>query len=151
MPRSIRPAVVIILLVVLVLFASIVYLFFRMGSNDARVLSEFPAAYLRYDQAIAACSTAVTSPDPQSAGDLQRGAGNALADLKRQSSARLSSLTRHDGDRMALAEEIGSLSQKEFDTLAAYRQAGGRPTLAQFRHQRQADYDHYRALSGNQN
>ena len=148
---------VIPVLLVVIIFA---YIFYRMGTNDAKALADFPIAYQHYDQAISDFSKAVLSSNPGTEPNtehLELLAEEALATLKTKASIRISSLTRHDGDLMKLFHEITVLAGQELDTLKAYRSAAADKNTdiellaKQFRelnNQRQADYASFQELGG---
>ncbi|HEX9018100.1 MAG TPA: hypothetical protein VF806_02875 [Anaerolineaceae bacterium] len=112
--KSYRSCLVIALVVVLGIFA----FFYYFGHRDDTALAGFSAAYAVYDRAIAAAA-----PGPGSAPAASNQADAALADLRAKASARISSLTRNDGELMQLMPEIADLAGKELDALKAYRQA----------------------------
>lgn len=112
--------------VVLIGAAGILFFFYHLGSNDAKALTDFPAAYGKFDQAISDFSTSVFASDlqsPAAAGNLEHRTDEALVELNTAASARISSLTRNDGEIMKLTPEIADLSGKEFSALKAYQSA----------------------------
>jgi type II secretory pathway pseudopilin PulG len=153
-----------LVVVVLIGIAAIFFFFFyRMGSNDAKALADFSAAYKDYDQSISDFSTAVLASNPGGApatDDLERKANEALVKLTTKASARISSLTKNDGDLMRLTLEIADLSGKELDALKAYQSAvvaksGDADKLANefadLKNQRQTAYARYLELAGLKN
>jgi len=110
----------------LVAFAALVYFFIRLGTNDGRVLADFTAAYQNYDQAVTAYAAALQGSEPASAStvsSMEAKANDALTILDLDSGARISSLTRHDGDLMSAMLEVGTTASKEMDTLKAFQRA----------------------------
>lgn len=144
------------LAIVLLIAAGFIFLFIRFGLNDSRSITDFSAAYQKYDAAIADQSNSVLASPASSAGKEQK-SEEALSDLKTKASARISSLTKNDGEMMKTMGEIADLSTKELDALKAYQEAAGDQsadmgTLAnQFRDltgQRQSAYARFLTLSG---
>jgi hypothetical protein len=139
------------------------FFFYRMGTNDAKALADFPVAYDHYDQAVSDYSKAVLATNPESiltTDDIERKADQALAVLHTKASVRISSLTKNDGDLMKLSLEIADLARQEVDTLKAYQsavasQSADLDRLAKQFHdltnQRQTDYAHYLELAGIKN
>jgi len=152
-------------LVVAILAIGGVFFFFlyRMGTNDAKALADFPIAYSNYDQAISNYSNAVLvskAEDALTQDGLERIADQALAALNAGASVRISSLTKNDGDLMSVSLEISDLAGKELDTLKAYRRMVADKSieindlskeLADLMNQRQAAYTHYLELAGQKN
>ena len=136
------------------------FFFFQFGHNDAKVLADFPIAYAIFDRAIADYSKSAlgSSPEGGSANiDLELKADEALADLNTKASARISSLTRNDGDLMQTMLEIADLSGKELVALKEYKTAvaDGSSDLnkaaavyADLTQKRQTAYLHFRELAG---
>ncbi len=121
--KGFRALLAIVLLVVAGAFFFFVY---RMGANDAKALAEFSAAYTQYDQAIGDFSEAVLSPNPMGVANtdnLESKANQALVILNSKAAARISSLTKNDGDLMKLSINIAAFAVEEFDTLIAYHNA----------------------------
>jgi hypothetical protein len=100
-------------------------LFFRMGYNDSRALAGFSDAYEQYDRAIADYSNSVKSSSSTAVDrtGLRAQADEKLAELNHAASARISSLTVHDGDIMRVNLEIAALSEKELVTLKTLESA----------------------------
>ncbi len=99
---------------VLLCAAAVVFLFLHFGQNDDRAIRNFNGAYAAYDGAMVEASNLAAPEDP---------AAHALASLKQASMARISSLTRHDGDLMRSMSAVADASAKELDGLSAYRAA----------------------------
>ncbi len=145
---------------VLIVAAGIFFFFYHFGHGDEVKLAEFSNAYTKFDQAIADYSKNGIAPNPGSApgaGDLGRNVDEALAELKSKAAARISSLTRHDGDLMNSMVEIGDLSGIELAALKSYQIAAANKNsdadrLAQefitLTGQRQAAYAHFLELAG---
>ena len=114
--------VIVLALVVVVLgVAFVVFLFYR----DFRTLSDFSAAYKRFDT--------------------EQGA-DTLADLNQKATARISSATQNDPELMSLMREIADLAGKELASLrieAGLAKDQGNITL-----QRKAVYARFQELSG---
>lgn len=139
---------------------AVLFFFYRMGTGDAKTLADFAAAYASYDGAEADYAKAALTPgaaSAQAANDLERRTDEALAALNAKASARISSLTKNDGDLMRQAVEIAALAGQEVDALKSYQQAAGGPSaerdklakaLAGLTSQRQAAYARYRDLAG---
>ena len=152
------------LVVVLIGIAAIFFFYFyRMGSSDAIALADFSAAYENYDRAISDFSAVVLASNPEGApaGDeFERKADEAFVELNTKASARISSLTKNDGDLMRLTRQIADLSGKELDALKAYQSAvadksGDLDKLAKdfadLKNQDQTDYARYLELAGLKN
>lgn len=148
------------LILPLIGFVVLVFFFYRMGHNDAKALADFPVAYEKFDQAISDFSKPLLASNLERApatDNLERKADEALVELKTKASARISSLTKHDGELMSITHEIADLSGKELDTLKAYKRAvadsnAGQDQLAEeladLTSKRQADYARFRELAG---
>ncbi len=148
------------IIAVLIVAAGIFFFFYHFGHGDEVKLSEFSNAYANFDQAIAGYSKNGSASNPggaPAADALDRNMDLALAELKSKAAARISSLTRHDGDLMNVMVEIGDLSGKELDALRSYQSAAARKNadaakLAQqanaLTSQRQAAYARFRELAG---
>ena len=154
--KSLKILLVIALLMIAGTFSFFIY---RMGTNDAKALADFQTAYSNYNQAIADFSSAVLSPDPVGAAnidDLESKANQALVILNSKASVRISSLTKNDGELMKVSLEIAALAAEEFDTLLAYQSASFDNSISldqlstQFHdldNQRQAAYAQYLELA----
>lgn len=151
-----------LLVIVLLIVAGAFFLFvYRMGANDAKVMADFSVAYTQYNQSISDFSEAVLSPDPTGAANtdgLESKANQALVVLNSKAAARISSLTKNDGDLMKLSLDIAALATEEFDTLMAYHNPSNDKGVAldllakQFHdltNQRQAAYARYVELAHN--
>lgn len=146
-------------IVLLVIAGIFIFFFFRMGSNDAKTLADFPVAYGNYDQTITDLYGAILANNPDNAttiDNMEYKADQALNDLKIQASVRISSLTRNDGDLMKVSLEIAVLGGNELETLKAYRISKGNRAndedqlakdFADLRDQRQAAYSNYLELA----
>jgi len=143
-----------------ILVVVIFYFFYRMDRNDAKALADFPVAYQKYDAAIFDFSKLIFASNLESASvtnDLERKADEALVELKTKASARISSLTKHDGELMSITHEIAAISGKELDILEAYKKAVVDKNadldqlakeLADLTNKRQTDYARFRELAG---
>ncbi len=145
-----------LLVIPLILLAGIFFFFYRMGSNDTKVLTEFQAAYGNYDQAISGFSKSIFAGAP-AAGDVEQKAVEAQAELRTKASARISSLTKNDGTLMQVMLEIADLSGKELDAATEYKNAVGDQSadmnqlagdFAGLTNQRQAAYARFLELAG---
>ena len=148
------------LVIACVVTAAIAFFFFQFGHNDAKVLADFPNAYAKFDRAIADYSKTALGSNPEGGSannDLELNADEALADLNRKASARISSLTRNDGDLMQTMLEIADLSGKELVALKEYKTAvaDGSSDLdkaaaayADLTQKRQTAYLRFRELAG---
>jgi hypothetical protein len=148
------------LLVVLALLAVGFYCV-RQYRQDVRALADFSAAYQRLDKAIADYSAPVLDPDFQetpASAVLAGNAADALDELDRKASIRLSSLIKHDGELMRTTFQIANLSTRELNAVAAFRKAIAekspdldRPAflkqLDDLTRRRQAAYAHFRELA----
>ncbi len=135
------------------------FFFYRMGTNDAKVLADFPVAYKNYDQAVSDFYNAVLASNPENASTtdtLEQKADETLIVLNSQASIRISSLTKNDGDLMRVSLEIADLARKELNTLKAYQNAVADKSndidklakeFADLMNQRQAAYSHYLELA----
>ncbi len=146
----------VLLVIPLILLAGIFFFFYRMGSNDAKVLADFSAAYKNYDQAISALSKSIFAAAPAS-DDVEQQANKAQVELKTKASARISSLTKNDGELMRVMLEIADLSRKELDTAVEYKNAVGDQSadinqlaseLSDLTSKRQSDYARFLELAG---
>jgi hypothetical protein len=144
-----------LLLVILVVAAGALFLFYRMYQNDVKALTDFPVAYEYYDKAISNYSAAVINGAPAT-DDLALKADQGLVDLHTKASTRLSSLIKNDAALMSTMLEIAYLAGKEFDTLGAYQAAaaGKNAHLDRFvqglndlTNRRQTAYAHFRELA----
>ncbi len=145
---------------VVIVAAGIFFFFYYFGHGDEVKLSEFQNAYAKFDQAIAGYSKngiGANPVDSPALSGLERKADEALSELKTKAAARISSLTRHDGDLMNAMVEIGDLSAKELDALKSFQSAAlnkneDAAALAQefkdLTSQRQAVYARFRDLAG---
>ncbi len=145
-----------LLFIPLILCAGIFFFFYRMGSNDTKALADFSAAYKNYDQAISAFSKSIFAAAPVS-DDVVQKADEAQAALKTKASARISSLTKNDGELMQVMLQIADLSGKELNAAAEYKNAVGDQSgdisrlaneLSDLTNQRQAAYAHFLELAG---
>ncbi len=148
------------IIVVLIVAAGIFFFFYYFSHGDEVKLAEFSDAYTKFDQASANYSKNGSAPNPggaAAAGGLERNVDAALARLKSKAAARISSLTRHDGDLMIVMVEIGDLSAKELDALKSYQSSAASKNanvamlLQEFNaltSQRQAAYARFRELTG---
>jgi hypothetical protein len=139
------------------------FFFYRMGTNDAKALADFPVAYRNYDQAISDFSTVILASNPQGApttDGLERKVDESLLQLDTKASVRISSLTKNDGDLMKRSLEIADLARQELETLKAYQSAVADQNtdvdtiIKQFtdlKSQRQAAYSRYLELAGLKN
>ena len=135
-------------------------MFFRFYENDVRALTDFPAAYEAFDQAISDFSAAVFTYNPggaPAADGLEKKADAARVDLNTKASVRISSLIKNDAELMQVMHEISDFSGKELDTLKAYKRAAAdrnadlgalAKTLADLTSQRQTAYARFRELGG---
>ncbi len=149
-----------LLVIALIMASGLFFFFYHFGTNDTGVLSDFPVAYHHFDQAISDYSRSVFESNSAGApvtDDLQRNTGEALAELNAKASARISSLTKHDGELMQAMVEIANLAAKEFNALKAYQKAASShsaelDTLAKeaagLTRQRQNAYARFLALHG---
>ncbi|MGZ7045539.1 MAG: hypothetical protein ACXVJK_04370 [Candidatus Aminicenantales bacterium] len=106
----------VLLIIALVVAAGIFFLFNRFHHRDTKALTDFVAAYEKFDQAIAEFSVGETD-------DSESKAGDALIELNTKASARLSSLVEHDAELMSRELEIADFSGKELESLRAYKRA----------------------------
>jgi len=147
-----------ILVIALIGAAAVFSFFYRMGQNDAKKLADFLIAYDKFDKAITDFSIpllASNSEAPLAADDLERNADEALAELNIKASARISSLTKHDGEIMSITREIADLCGKELDTLKLFKGAVANKNadlemlakeLTDITNKRQAKYALFRSL-----
>ena len=152
----------IIALVIITLsgLVGIIFFLYHFGRSDSQALTEFSVAYNNYDQAISELSTADYMSgfeDAPSSDELVLSADDALSQLIIKSSARISSLTRHDAEIMSTIQEIAELSTKEFTALMAYRSAISTKSadqdkfsreLEDLRSRRRAAHARFQELSG---
>lgn len=154
-----RKITIAILAGILVMAACVVLFLYRFGHNDAVAIAGFLTAYEKYDQAVDAFSASVVTPKPEGAaavGKFEQAVDLARMNLNSRSSARISSLTRHDGDLMTIMQEIATLSGKEVDVLKAYQSAAANNTdkerlakaAGDLTKERRADYARLLALAG---
>ena len=148
---------------VLAICGALIFFFYRMGTNDAKALADFPAAYQAYDRAVSEDASAVQASNPEShaaADGLARKADAALAKLNTEAAVRISSLTKNDGALMQVMQQIAAISGKEAAALQAYQAAaagGGGDTVrladefAGLSAQRRAAYARYLELAGGKN
>jgi hypothetical protein len=145
-----------LLVIPLVLCVGIFLLFYRMSSKDTKALDSFSAAYKNYDQAISDFSKSIFAGTPTS-DDIEQKAEEAQAELSTKASARISSLTKNDGELMPVMLEIADLSRKELDTVAAYKSAVADQSgdisrlaneLSDVANKRQEGYAHFLELAG---
>lgn len=146
------------LVIVLIGAAAVFFFFYRMGQNDAKKLVDFLIAYDRFDKAITDFSIPVLASNSGAApatDDLERYADEALAELNTKASARISSLTKHDGEIMSITREIADLCGKELDTLKLYKIAAVNKNadlemlakeLMDIKNKRRAEYALFRSL-----
>jgi hypothetical protein len=147
----------------IVVAGSFIFFFFRMGINDTKALADFPVAYKNYDQAISDFSNTVLASNRENiptTSNLEHKADETLIVLNTQASARISSLTKNDGNLMKVSLEIADLAGKELDTLKAYQSAVAYKSndidalakeFADLRSQRESVYSHYLELAGLKN
>ncbi len=145
-----------LLVIPLILCAGAFFILYRMGSNDAKSLAAFSAAYKTYDQSISDFSKSIFAGAPTSS-DVEQKANEAQAELKTQASARISSLTKNDGQLMQVMQKITDLSSKELAAAAEYKNAVGDQSadisqlasaFADLTNQRQAAYARFQELAG---
>ena len=147
---------------VLAVCGALIFFFYRMGTNDAKALADFPAAYQAYDRAVSEDASAVQASNPEShaaADGLARKADAALAKLNAEAAVRISSLTKNDGALMQVMQQIAAISGKEAAALQAYQAAAisGGDTVrladefAGLSAQRRAAYARYLELAGGKN
>ena len=150
----------VITLIVVIGVTAIFFLFNRFYQNDVKALTDFPAAYEKFDQTMADFSAAVFASNLAGApavDDLERKADAALVDLDAKASVRISSLIKNDAELMRSMPEIAALSGQELDALKAYKSAStGKngdldqlaKALADLRSQRQTAYARFQELAG---
>lgn len=155
--------IALLVIALIVVAGTFFFFFYRMGTNDAKALADFPVAYNNYDQSISDFSKAVFTSNPESApatGEFERKADEALVVLKTKASVRISSLTKNDGDLISVSAEIADLAGKELDTLQAYQNAVANKSsdsdqlVKEFRDltiQRQTGYTRFLELAGIKN
>ncbi len=145
-----------LLVIPLILLAGIFFFFYRMGNNDAQALAGFSTAYQKYDQAISDFSKSIFAGTTTS-NDLEQKANEAQVELKTKASARISSLTKNDGELMPVMLQIADLSGKELAAATEYKNAVGDQSadmsqlaseFADLTNQRQAAYAHFLELAG---
>lgn len=153
-----------LLVIVLLLVPGVIlYLFLRMGANDAKALADFQVAYRNYDQAISDYAKAVMATRQESTlttDGLEQKINQAFGELNLQASIRISSLTKHDSDLMQLSLEIADLARNEagclkrYQSAAASKDANLEQLVKQFddlTNQRHGDYARYLELAGIKN
>jgi hypothetical protein len=138
----------------------IFFFFYHFGHNDNKALTEFSTAYQKYDRAFSDLSATIFMFNYEGSptyDDLEQITDQALGELTLKASARISSLTRNDGEIMSLTQEIADLSEKELTTLKSYQNAMANkdPDLAQLSYElqditvkRRAAYARFQELSG---
>lgn len=104
------------LVLALVVIGGVFLFFFRLYNNDVKALESFSASYEKFDKAISYFSSGKTD-------GLESKAEDALYQVTRTASFRLSSLIKNDAIIPPLALEIADLSRKELDYLSAYKKA----------------------------
>jgi hypothetical protein len=107
---------IVLFVLILVVIIGIFFFFYQMYHKDMKKLTDFVASYEKFDQAISDFSINKTD-------DLEGKTSNVLLELKTKATFRISSLIRNEGEAMKLALEIADLSEKEFDSLKAYKEA----------------------------
>ena len=107
---------IILFALVLVVIGGVFFFFYHMYHKDMKKLTDFVSSYEKFDQAISDFSISKTD-------DLEGKTSKALLELKTNATFRISSLIRNEGEAMKLALEIADLSEKEFDSLKAYKEA----------------------------
>ena len=151
MNKIVRVGVVVAVLIVGVVF----FVFFRLYQRDVQALTDFVAAYQKYDQAVSDFSKQVLAGAP-ALGDLEGEADHALVELTAAASAKISSMIKNEKALMRSILEIAVLSGKEAAALKTYQSAtasknGDLNTLAKafgdLTNQRRAAYIHFRELS----
>jgi hypothetical protein len=147
---------IILVLVVLVGFA----FFCRLYRHDVRALTDFSAAFGKFDKAITGFSQSLFALDLEgvrAADELERKAEEALTELKIKASARISSLIKNDGDLMGITCEIADFSEKELEALKAYQRGaadknadldGFAKEFGDLTCERQTAYARFRELAG---
>lgn len=105
-----------LLIVVLAVLAGVFFLLHRFYHKDIKELMDFSASYEKFDKAISDFFMSKTD-------DLDSKAGDALIELKRKATLRLSSLIKNDAELMEQAREIANLSGRELDSLRIYKGA----------------------------
>lgn len=112
--------------IALLAVASIAFFFYYFGHNDAKALADFSTAYAQFDQAVTGMSQSVLASNPEggSANNTpELKADEALAQLNRKASVRISSLTQNDSTLMQTMREIADLSGQELVALKEYKTA----------------------------
>ncbi len=145
-----------LLVIPLILLAGVFFFFYRMGNNDAQALAGFSAVYEKYDKAISDFSKSIFAGTPTS-NDLEQKANEAQTELKTKAFARISSLTKNDGELMPVMLQIADLSGKELAAATEYKNAVGDQSadmsqlaseFADLTNQRQAAYARFLELAG---
>lgn len=149
-----------LLVIVLVGVIGILFLFFHFGHNDDKALTEFSTAYQIYDRAFSSLSATVFMFNYEGSptyDDLEQIAEQALGELTLKASARISSITRNDGEIMSLTQEIAEISETELTALKSFQRAmvNKDPDIAQLSNElqgltikRRAAYARFQELSG---
>lgn len=102
--------------VTLLVFVGGFLFFYRLYRHDIQALTNFIVAYERFDRAIA-------TYDASFVGEGASEARDALTALRGASVFRLSSLIKNEKELMSQALDIAAASEKEFDSLGAYKKA----------------------------
>ena len=105
-----------LLIVALVVLAGVFFFLNRLYRNDVQALTDFSAAYQKFDKTIADFS--VSSTD-----DLDSKTDEALVELTEKATVRLSSLIKNDAELMNQAREVADLSGRELASLKIYKGA----------------------------
>lgn len=149
-----------LLVIAAIVVAGMCLIWVYFGVSDARATQDFTAAYKQYDQAVTSLSGSLFAANFGETGtsnNIERQADEALADLTRKASVRISSLTKNDGEMMKSSLEIADLAAKEIAALKEYRSAladgsadSGRfgTEFTDLQNQRKAAYHHYLDLAG---
>ena len=149
-----------VLVIPLIVAAGIIFFFYHFGHNDYKVITDFSASYIKFDQAISDFSTPIFASNLEATpatDDLERKADKALVDFNTKASARISSLTKNDAELMRLTLEIADLSGKELDALKAYKRAAADKSadldklakeFADLTNERQTAYARFLELTG---
>jgi hypothetical protein len=138
----------------------IFFFFYYFGHKDDQALTQFSAAYHKYDRAFSDLSATIFMFNYEGSptyDDLEQITDQALGELTLKASARISSLTRNDAEIMSLTQEIADLSKSELTTLKSYQSAMANkdPDMAQLSNElqglsvkRRAAYARFQELSG---
>jgi hypothetical protein len=115
----------VVLVFALIVTVGVFFFFYRMHNNDIKALEGFVASYEKFAKAISDLSVHVlaSNPDLNKTDDLESKAGDALIELNQNASARISSLTKNDGQFMSIMLEIANLSKRELENLSACKKA----------------------------